>query len=295
MTQTLQAALELPTTADLGEGAIWHPERNLLHWIDINGCQLHTYNPETQQDKSIPTGAKIGTVVPVSGSTDVLAALQTGIHRINTTTGEKKLMVDPITDPLIRFNDGKCDPSGRFWVGTIHLGGMRKTCALYRFDGNGSLRTMLDGVSNSNGIVWTSDRKTMYYIDTPTQCVQAFDYDDQSGDIANRRIALSIPKETGAPDGMSIDSADNLWIAMWGGGAVNCYNPQSGELLVHIAVPAPHTTSCAFGGPGLKTLFITSARAGLSPEELDAAPASGGLFSVALNIAGVPSIAYRAL
>ncbi len=289
---TDEAKVILAAAADLGEGALWHPREEVLYWVDINGCALHIYDPRTGENRTLPTGARIGTVVPVEGG-DVLVALQTGIHRMDIRSGKLSPVVNPINDPYVRFNDGKCDPSGRFWVGTFHMGGKKGGCALYRLDGDGSLHTMLEGVSISNGIVWTADETTMFYIDTPTNCVQAFDYDAASGNISNGRVAFRIPASEGDPDGMSIDADGNLWIAMWGGGSVNCYDPADGRLLRQVIVAAPHSTSCAFGGADMQTLYITSARSGLSGSDLAANPHSGDLFASKLNVSGIPSSSFR--
>lgn len=285
----------LHAQAQLGEGAIWHPADQKLYWVDIPASVLHIYDPATGTDRQLPTGAFIGTVVPIADSADVLVALQNGIHRMNVQTGALTLLTNPLRGVPVRFNDGKCDPSGRFWVGTLSMDGARGMSKLYRLDGDGTLHEILSDVSISNGIVWTADRKTMYYNDTPTRTVQAFDYDDVTGDVRNRRIAFPIPEGGGFPDGMSIDAQDRLWIAMWGAGSINCYDPQSGTLLQQVKVPAPHTASCAFGGKELSTLYITTARVELSEEELAQNPLSGDLFVADVDVRGVPANFYKPL
>ncbi len=289
---SVQALPLLHAQAALGEGAVWNEEDQKLYWVDINGCTLHIYDPVTGADEQFYLAAKTGTVVPVRGG-NVLVALQNGIHHVNTTTGAATLLTNPITVPNIRFNDGKCDPSGRFWVGTLAMDGTPGAAVLYRLDADGRLREMLHGLSISNGIVWTGDKRTMYFNDTPTQCVQAFDYDDATGIITNSRIAIRIPESDGAPDGMTIDSEDKLWIAMWGTGCVNRYDPLTGRLLEQIRVPAPYTSSCALGGPDLKTLFITTARVKLSRAQLKAFPLSGDLFYAPVHVAGMPANCYK--
>jgi sugar lactone lactonase YvrE len=274
--------------ATLGEGAIWNPLDQKLYWVDILGCMLHIYDPETGHGRTFPTGDYVGTVVPETKET-VLLALQTGIHRMDTNTGVLTLLNNPLPGAPVRFNDGKCDPSGRFWVGTLYMDGTRGSSKLYRFDPDRSIHEMLHEISISNGIVWSADKKTMYYTDTPTSCVEAFDFDDETGKISNPRIILRIPEEDGFPDGMTIDSEDNLWIGMWGGGSVNCYDPKAGTLLQQIKVPAPHTTSCAFGGPEFKTLFITTARAEMDEETLTKFPQSGDVFMAQPGASGVPA------
>jgi sugar lactone lactonase YvrE len=227
-------------------------------------------------------------VVPARDG-NLLLALQDGIHRMDRSNGKMELLANPLPGPPIRFNDGKCDPSGRFWVGTLSMDGAQGKAQLFRFDADCSLREMLSGVSNSNGIVWTSDRRTMYYNDTPTRCVQAFDYNDASGNISRRRIAFSMAGGDGMPDGMTIDAEDKLWVALWGGSEVHRYDPLSGDLLARVQLPAPHVSSCAFGGEDLRTLFITTARSEMNDEELARFPQSGNLFAADAGVRGVPA------
>ncbi len=287
------AELVLDSKSILGEGALWHPTEKKLYWVDIEGKSLHIYDPVSKSDKQYPVGERIGTVVPATNG-DALVALQNGIHQLDTRTGKLTFLNNPLPDSNLRFNDGKCDPSGRFWVGSLALDSRRRGASLYRFDRDGTVHTMLDSVSISNGIVWSADRKTMYYNDTPTMTVQAFNYDDATGSISNRRVAVRIPKGMGAPDGMTIDAEGKLWIALWGGGCVARFDPSSGELLQRVNVPAPNVSSCAFGGEKLETLYITTARAWVKPEKLEEFPLSGGLFAVKPGVNGVPAFFYQA-
>ncbi|GAB3317203.1 SMP-30/gluconolactonase/LRE family protein [Hymenobacter humi] len=282
----------LHAQATLGEGPLWNPETRQLYWVDIEGRAFHTFDPAAGADEAFATDARVGTVVPMHNG-DVLLALQTGIHRLSPATGQLTSLVNPLTDPSVRFNDGKCDPAGRFWVGTCNMELKPHTGALYRFDPDGSLHEMLRGVTTSNGMAWSLDRTTMYYIDTHTFRVQAFDYDDATGDIENPRDIVRIPEVVGYPDGMTIDAEGMLWVALWGAGAVHRYAPTTGELLQAVAVPAPFTSSCAFGGPELKTLYITTARRGLSEQQLQEFPLSGDLFAVEPGVRGVPAYFFN--
>ena len=282
----MQAESILHAQAALVEGALWNPETAELYWVDIEGRALHIFDPATGQDRRYPVGKRIGTVVPRRGGR-ALVALQTGILEIDLATGQLTRLADPVTDEYLRFNDGKCDPAGRFWVGTFDLQQRPHAGTLYRFDPDGSTHVMLRRITNSNGIAWALDRTTMYYIDTPTLAVQAFDYDDATGRIANPRVIIRFAEGHGGPDGMTIDAEGKLWVALWGAGRVQRYDPGTGALLQVITIPAPFTSSCAFGGPGLETLFITTARGGLTPQQAAEFPLSGDIFAVRPGVSGV--------
>ncbi len=164
--------------------------------------------------------------------------------------------------------------------------------SLYRLDTDLSVHRVLGDVTVSNGLAWSFDRRTLYYIDSPTRVVSAFDYDDEAGTITGRRVAVTVPEELGSPDGMTIDSEGKLWVAHWGAGAVCRWDPDGGHLLEKIDVPAAHTTSCAFGGEDLGDLYITTARSGRSREDLEAQPLAGGLFRVRPGARGVPAFEF---
>lgn len=284
----MQAESILHAQAALGEGALWNPETAELYWVDIEGRALHVFDPATGADRCYPVGQRIGTVVPRRGGR-ALVALQNGIHEIDLNTGLLILLANTLSENSLRFNDGKCDPAGRFWVGTFDMLLRPHAGTLYRFDPDGSTHVMLRRITNSNGIAWSSDRRTMYYIDTPTLAVQAFDYDHATGSIANPRVVIRFAEAEGWPDGMTIDAEGKLWVARWGGGRVQRHDPATGALLQVVTVPAPFTSSCAFGGPGLETLFITSARGGLTPQQAAEFPLSGDVFAVQPGVAGVPA------
>jgi sugar lactone lactonase YvrE len=280
--------------AQLGEGAIWNNQENLLWWVDIEKGILHKYNPVDGSDKEYTMGRRIGTVVP-SESGKALVALEDGLNFFDPATGNFSFITDPEASlPDMRYNDGKCDPAGRLWVGSMGMASdnMYKA-SLYRLDHDLTVNKMLDSITCSNGICWSSDKTKMYYIDTPTMKVKVYDYDDNTGNISNGKTAVEIPAGMGGPDGMTIDSEDNLWVCLWGGACVACFNPETGKLLRKINVPASNVTSCAFGGKDLKTLFITTASIGMRPETAGKYPLAGNLFAIDLDVQGVPAFFFR--
>jgi len=284
----------LNVKAQLGEGAIWNPVENRLWWVDIEQGILHIFNPVDGTDKEFPLGKRVGTVVPAE-SGKALVALEDGLNFFDPETGELSFITDPEADlPSIRYNDGKCDPSGRLWVGSM---GMEPPidyrASLYRLDHDLKITKMLDSITVSNGICWSPDKTKMYYIDTPTMKVRVFDYDDMTGTISNGKTAIEIPQGMGGPDGMTIDSEGNLWICLWGGACVGCFNPETGKLLRKVDVPAKNITSCAFGGRDLTTLFITTASISMSPEDIAKYPLAGNLFAIDLDVKGVPAFFFR--
>ena len=284
--ETWNAELSIEERALLGEGALWH--NNELLWIDIEGKKLHATKHGVTSTFALPS--KIGTVVSMAKNNEVLVALTDGVYCFNRENDSLVKIVDnPEYAIGSRFNDGKCGPDGRLWVGTYAEG--KKQCALYRV-GDGTIEKMLDGVTNSNGIAWSPDGKRMYYIDTPTRCVQAFDFDVAQGTLSNRKVTITIPTEYGNPDGSTIDSEGNLWIAHWGGACVTKWNPESGALLGKVIVPAEHVTSVAFGGKNLDTLFITTVSAWLPNSLLARFPQSGCVFSAVTGAKGMQSLEF---
>ena len=275
------------TDARLGEGPIWDHERKLLYWLDIVKKELHIYDPLILDEKIIVTDQMIGTVVSRSSGGFVLA-MEKGFYFLEESSRETKFIADPESDmPNNRFNDGKCDPAGRFWAGTLNMKGEKNKGSLYCLDTDLKVTKKIEGITTSNGIIWSNDSKAMYYIDTPTREVWAFDYDAVTGDICNRRVAVSIPEGEGSPDGMTIDEEGMIWVAHWGGHRVSRWDPDKGIKLEEIRVGAPKVTACAFGGPHLDILFITTASEGMTEKELSEFPFSGSLFSIKPGVRGV--------
>ncbi|MDD2381799.1 MAG: SMP-30/gluconolactonase/LRE family protein [Mariniphaga sp.] len=288
-----QVKLVLDTQSDLGEGAVWDHQKGELIWVNITKKILNIYNPKLNHNKEMLTGQMIGTVVPAE-SGKMIVALENGLYQLDPQTGSKLFIADPeenITGN--RFNDGKCDPVGRFWAGTMSMTGEKEAGALYRLDPNGKVTQMISKVTTSNGIVWSQNQNKMYYIDTPTRKVMAWDYEPETGNISNPKPAVEIPDEMGYPDGMTMDAEGHLWIALWNGSAVGCWNPENGELIRKIDIPAKNVTSCAFGDDDLGTLYITTARTGTNEEELKKFPHAGGLFKTRPGVTGVKTNYFK--
>lgn len=283
-----KAEIILPASARLGEGSLWHEDR--LLWVDIAPGILHRFDPATGRDESWPLGQRVGTVVPRAAG-GLVVALQSGLAFFDPATAALEI-VAPRPDseqPDNRFNDGKCDPAGRLWVGTMDCSGRAGAGTLYRVGPDLRPAPVVTGVSISNGLVWSRDARTFFYIDTPTRVVTAYDYDLDTGAIGAPRTVIRIPEGQGYPDGMTIDADDRLWIALWGGSAVVCADPATGRIVERIEIPATQVTSCAFGGPGLADLYITSAAIDLAPAALAAEPAAGHLFHARPGVRGLPA------
>jgi len=274
--------------ATLGESPAWDAKTQTLYWVDILEKRVYYHrdgdNGFTQLD-DMP-----GCLAPTKNGT-LLVAAHASFLELNPATG-KKVVLATLDEPADnRFNDGKCDPAGRFLAGTMNMDEKSPTGSLYSFDRQ-TVTHLLDGIRISNGLAWSPDCKTLYYIDTPTREVKAFDYDLSTGRIANPRVAIAVPEALGWPDGMTSDMDGNLWVAMWGGAQVTHWNPQNGELLEQIALPAKNVTSCAFGGDNLNELYITSARKGLEQAGLTAYRHSGSLMRVQTKVQGMPTFEF---
>lgn len=237
-----------------GEGAVWW--NDALLYVDIEGKQIHRYSPETGVEDSWDCGQRVGTVVPRVGGGFVFAG-DNGFFFLDEKTGEITEIADPEPEKLDnRFNDGKCSPDGRFFAGTISLVKREGDAKLYRLDSDLTLHEAYGPVTNSNGIVWSEDGKTCYYIDTPRKEVTAFDYAD--GNLTSPRVVVRTGQHEASPDGMTIDADGNLWIAFCHGACVICFDPRNGGEISKIDLPCLETTSCAFGGPDLGDLYVTT-------------------------------------
>lgn len=307
--------LLLDARAFLGEGPAWDSVRQRLYWVDIFPGLLHIFDPQDHLDEIIDVGQPLGCVAPAMGG-NLILGLKSGLAILRLNAQDSALDLSPLlkgegpgrrTEPVEavrliaspesglpgnRFNDGKCGPDGRFVAGTMDNAEVDATGSLYSLSPDGSLQTLLTGVRISNGLAWSPDYKTLYFIDTPTRQVRAYDYDLRSGKLANPRVAVTVPAELGWPDGMTSDYEGRLWVALWGGAALTVWDPVNGALVEKIAIPAKNVTSCVFGGQGQDELYVTTARKGLNDADLTAYPASGGLFRLQTDVTGMPTFVF---
>jgi len=272
--------------ATLGEGPVWDARTQTLYWIDILNKRIYA-NGEVllALDETIGSLAlrKSGGLI----FTQCFSFWTLDLYPLRTA------FLSSLTDEPAnnRFNDGKCDPHGRFLAGTMDMGEADPNGSLYSFDGI-SVTKLLGDVTISNGMAWSPDHRTFYYIDTPTREVKAFDYDLEAGTVANPRPAVHIPEGFGWPDGMTSDTQGNLWIALWGGAQVTKWNPATGQLLERVPVPAKNVSSCVFGGKNMNELYLTSARVGLDEQTLKQFPLTGGVFHLETMVEGMPSFEF---
>jgi sugar lactone lactonase YvrE len=250
------AELPVPRAA-LGEGPCWEPTEGALYWTDIPAHRVHRLAADGTH-VSWGTGQPVGAIVPRSGGGLALAA-RGGFWALDPATGQLALLAHVEADvPGNRMNDGACDRAGRFFAGTMAEDESPGAGTLYRLEPDLEVTPVLSGVSISNGIGWSPDESLMYYVDSPTHSVDVFDYDPASGAIGNRRALASPGGGAVVPDGLTVDSGGDIWVALWGGSALLRYG-HDGRLKQTLEVPAAHVTNCAFGGPDLATLYITTA------------------------------------
>jgi sugar lactone lactonase YvrE len=281
----------LPVQNRLGEGPRWNADEGLLYWVDIENSCYHRYAPATGRQEKVDVGLPVG----------VLAFREKGGLVMATRDGfamwdSEAQSLTPIANPEAgkegaRFNDGGVDPAGRFWAGTMTQGG-EPTSSLYRLDPNGSVQTMETGIGVSNGIGWSPDRRTMYFTDSPRYSIYTYDFDLETGSIANRRIFVQVQDADGQPDGLTVDSEGFIWSAHWGGYRVTRYDPH-GKIERVVELPVGQVTSCVFGGPTLTDLYITSAWSGLIAEERASQPLAGDLFLLRTEITGLVEPKFR--
>ena len=284
----------IPHRSVLAEGPVWNEEAQMICWVDILNGEIHRYSPEKNKHSIIALKQLVGSVA-VCTDGNFIAALQNGFAFVNSQTEEIKMINDPESHLLQnRFNDGKCDPAGRFWAGTMSLLESPEAGHVYMMGNDFKVSKKIDKVSISNGMAWSLDHRIFYYIDTPTFTVVAYDFDKISGTISNKKIIINVPEAEGFPDGMTIDAEGMLWIGHWQGWQVSRWNPDTGKKIYSIKLPVAKVTSCTFGGRNFKDMYITSARVHLSEKELAEQPLAGSVFVITdCGFTGVPAFKFR--
>ena len=242
--------------AQWGEGPIWWDGK--LYYVDIEGCRVVEFTPRSGEERSWDIGERVGSVVPRAGGGFVVAG-DSGFAFFDPGTGQVSTLGNPEPDKRDnRFNDGKCSPDGRYFAGTISLTKTKGAAGLYRMNPDLGIHQVLGGITNSNGLVWTADGETLFYIDTPRLSVLAFRYEESTGSLWDEREAFSTAgRVPGVPDGMAIDAAGNLWIAFCHGSCVVCFDQQGNEL-ERLFLPCREVTAPAFGGENLRDLYVTT-------------------------------------
>jgi len=287
-----EAKLVIESNSPLGEGPIWDRKTQVLWWVDILEGLVHRHDPADGANQSWSVEQMIGTIVTAQDGRLVIAA-EKGFHWFDPETGNIELIVEPEPDkPQNRFNDGKCDPAGRLWAGTMPISEEGNSGILYCLHPDGKAETKQTGYAIPNGIVWNDEATIMYHIDSPTRRVDAWDYDNPTGSISNRRAVYHVQQEGAFPDGMAMDVEGKIWLALWGGWAVIRFDPVNGEELERIPVPVSRTSACAFGGPNLNTLFITTAKKDITPDELEKEPLAGCVFKTNPGVCGQPPVSF---
>lgn len=277
-------------TAVLGEGPYWVPEDDCLLWVDIPQGRLHrTYFP-SGETVTLDLGA-VSAAFPAVGGGILTAGGSRLTLRLPPEQGAQwttRLVAEVPAREAVRFNDAGVDPAGRVWVGSMHTGEAQPLGELYRLDAAGALTTVLKGVTVSNGLGWSPDGTRMYYVDSPTKRVDVFDYDPARGEASGRRPFADLSAFEGIPDGLTVDADGCVWVAIWGGGVLRRLAPDGTQDAV-LQVPVSQPTSCAFGGPGMTDLYVTTAKIGLTEEQLTAQPLAGRLLRLHPGPVGLPS------
>jgi len=286
----------LDSHAILGEGPSWDDVSGRLLWVDIVRQEIHRFDPRTGRDERVRVEQPVGAAVVRAGG-GYAAAVRDGFALVDPQTGHVELIAPVELDlPGNRMNDGKCDSLGRFWGGTQAVDHTPAAGALYRLDIDRTVHLVVDDVGISNGLGWSPDDRTMYYIDTAANRLDAFDFEASAGTVSARRCLAPLAPEEGGGDGLTIDAEGFIWVALWDGWALHRFAPD-GRLDRAVRFPVSHVTSCCFGGPNLDELYVTTASmtetGPFDAERLAREPASGSLFRLRPGVKGLPTHPYR--
>lgn len=285
---SMSPALILDARAELGEGPRWHAREKRLYWVDIARNELHRFDPATGVDECRRFSAPVGCFAFRAGGGMVLA-MKDGFATVADWASAPVPFGPQILaeQPDLRFNDGRTDPAGRFWAGTVDGTKHARLAALYRLDPDARLERIEGGMLTCNGAAFTADGRRFFHADTPSHAIRVYDCDPAGGTLSGMRVLHRFPLGQGRPDGGSVDAEGCYWTALFDGGRVVRLSPE-GEILAQIALPAKRPTMIAFGGEDLRTAYVTSARVGMTAQELAEQPLSGGIFTFRVDVPGVP-------
>ena len=278
----------------LGEGARWDARRDELLAVDIvDGLVLRgrlDADGTVIDGRGYRLGGTVGAVAPIDGDDGWIVAAGRGF--VHLTLDGAVQTLGEVAPAGTRMNDGACDPQGRFWAGTLADDHRPGGGALFRLDRQGHIERVLDALTISNGLGWSPDGRTMYLVDSGPRVIHAFTFDADAGTISDDHVLVTVPEEIGSPDGMTVDAAGDLWVAIYGGGRIHRYS-SAGVLRQSLAVPAAQVTSCAFGGPRLNRLYVTTATENWTDEQRRAEPGAGLVYWLDTDAVGRPAELFR--
>jgi sugar lactone lactonase YvrE len=286
----------IASAARLGESPFWHPIEQALYYCDIPGHSLHRFDPATGELAHWDFGTDVASAAPLLGG-QLLLAMRDGLWRFDPNSGARRRLAEPPYDPASeRFNDGKCDPQGRFWVGTLYEPREPALASLHRY-AHGKLERQCGGITVSNGLAWSPNGRTMYWSDTKAHTIYAFDFDPSTGEISRQRVFAQFPSKQsgqpleaygGRPDGAAVDAEGCYWVAMFEGQRVLRLSPE-GDVLREVTLPVRCATMPCFGDPDLKTIYITTARENRPSAELIEQPYAGCVLAFDVDVPGLPA------
>ena len=278
----------------LGESPTWYGAEGVLYWVDIKRPAVFRFDPTHGQTGHWPMQRPVGCVAPCRSLQRLVFADAYGFGFLDLATGQITRIADPESRlPGNRFNDGKVDRAGRLWAGTIDDQCVKPSGSLYRLDSNGSVHHMASGFICSNGLGWSPDNRTMYFTDSMVRTLWAYDFDLGAGALGARRVFARLVDHDGVPDGLTVDSQGFVWVAVWDGWRVIRYAPD-GTIDREVRMPVQRPSSCMFGGPDLRTLYVTSACVELGWKALKGGPLAGALFALECSVAGLPEVSFGA-
>jgi sugar lactone lactonase YvrE len=291
MTRISAAPQPVPATgrAELGESPVWDPRLARLYWVDIPAGHLHWLDDRATERGTLTLPGPVGFVGLTDDPATVVVGCATRLLAVQLPFGCSELLAELApADSGLRCNDGKCDPTGCLWAGTMPSNDGQPPGALFSLDPARRLRRRLDDLGCSNGLAWHAEKREFYFIDSLTRRVDRRRWDPATGDISDAQPLVTFPPSDGLPDGMCIDVEGHLWVAFWGGGCVRRIDSRTGAVLARMDFPVSRVTCCSFGGANLDTLFVTTAAEGLDASARAAQPLAGRVFTIHPGVRGRP-------